>query len=81
MTITDRHRRAVLAAFFVTLLWSSSWVIMRIGMDDEDLPPLTFAGLRYAAAALVLGIVTAAGAAFAFRQAPDRSTSKEDPPS
>jgi drug/metabolite transporter (DMT)-like permease len=60
MTITDRHRRAVLAAFFVTLLWSSSWVIMRVGMDDEDLPPLTFAGLRYAAAALILGIVTVA---------------------
>ena len=35
-------------------------MIMRIGMDDEDLPPLTFAGLRYVAAALILGAVTAA---------------------
>ena len=47
----DARRRAVLAAFFVTVLWSSSWVIMRVGMADEDLPPLTFAGLRYVTAA------------------------------
>jgi dolichol kinase len=30
---------------------------------------------------IVLGVLTAAGAAFALRPAPDRSTSKEDPPS
>jgi drug/metabolite transporter (DMT)-like permease len=48
-----------LAAFFVTVLWSSSWIIMRFGMEDEDLPPLTFAGLRYVTAAVVLGVVTA----------------------
>jgi drug/metabolite transporter (DMT)-like permease len=54
------HRRAALAAFLVTVLWSSSWVIMRVGMDDEELPPLTFAGMRYIAAAVVLACVTAA---------------------
>jgi drug/metabolite transporter (DMT)-like permease len=54
------HRRAALAAFLVTVLWSSSWVIMRVGMDDEELPPLTFAGLRYTTAAIVLAGVTAA---------------------
>jgi drug/metabolite transporter (DMT)-like permease len=57
---TTAHRRAALAALFVTLLWSSSWVIMRVGMDDEDLPPLTFAGLRYAVATVVLGVITTA---------------------
>ena len=55
----DTRRRAVFAALFVTVLWSSSWVIIRVGMADEDLPPLTFAGLRYAVAAAVLGIVVA----------------------
>ncbi len=55
----EARRRAVLAALFVTMLWSSSWVIIRVGMVDEDLPPLTFAGLRYAIAALVLVAVTA----------------------
>ncbi|MGA9278199.1 DMT family transporter [Ilumatobacter sp.] len=48
------HLEAVLTALFVTLLWSSSWILIRIGLDDEDLAPLTFAGLRYSLAALVL---------------------------
>jgi drug/metabolite transporter (DMT)-like permease len=48
------HTRAVWTALFVTVLWSSSWVLIRIGLDDEDLPPITFAGLRYTVAALVL---------------------------
>ena len=71
MTNTDHHRRAVLAALLVTLLWSSSWVIMRVGMDDEELPPLTFAGLRYVTAAVVLGVVTAARPATRSRSALD----------
>lgn len=50
------HLRAVGAAVFVTMLWSSSWILIRVGLDDEDLAPLTFAGLRYTlAAALVAG--------------------------
>ena len=48
------HRRAVILAVIVTVLWSSSWVIIRFGLDDEGLNPITFAGLRYAAAALIL---------------------------
>jgi drug/metabolite transporter (DMT)-like permease len=36
----------------VTLLWSSSWVLIRIGL--EDIPALTFAGLRYSLAFLCL---------------------------
>jgi drug/metabolite transporter (DMT)-like permease len=38
---------AAVAAFAVTLLWSSSWVLIRIGLDQESLPPLFFAALRY----------------------------------
>jgi drug/metabolite transporter (DMT)-like permease len=39
-------------------LWASSWVIIRYGMDDEGLRPITFAGLRYTTAAIVLiGVV------------------------
>lgn len=48
----NTHVRAVLLAFFVTLLWSSSWVFIRIGL--ADIPALTFAGLRYSLAFLVL---------------------------
>lgn len=39
------HLGAVLQALFVTFLWSTSWVLIKIGL--EDIPPLTFAGLRY----------------------------------
>lgn len=44
--------RALLVALFVTLLWSSSWVLIKTGL--EEIPPLLFAGLRYALAFLVL---------------------------
>jgi len=39
------HLRAVLKALFVTFLWSTSWVLIKIGL--KDIPPITFAGLRY----------------------------------
>jgi len=37
--------RSILQALFVTFLWSTSWVLIKITLDD--IPPLTFAGLRY----------------------------------
>ncbi|MGD8586341.1 MAG: DMT family transporter [Chloroflexota bacterium] len=48
----SRHTSAVLLALFVTFLWSTSWVLIRIGL--EDIPALTFAGLRYTIAFLCL---------------------------
>jgi drug/metabolite transporter (DMT)-like permease len=48
------HRLAVWLALLVTVLWSSSWVLIRWGLDDEDLPPVMFAALRYGLAAIVL---------------------------
>lgn len=48
------HPGAVALALLVTLLWSSSWVLIRWGLDDEGLAPLSFAALRYALAALLL---------------------------
>ncbi len=47
------HNRAIALALFTTLLWSSSWVLIKIGLQSE-LPPLTFAGLRYSLAFLML---------------------------
>ncbi len=47
------HSRAVLQAIFVTFLWSTSWVLIKIGLQD-DIPPLTYAGLRYTLAFLCL---------------------------
>jgi drug/metabolite transporter (DMT)-like permease len=48
------HRLAVALALIVAFLWSTSWILIRWGLDGEDLPPLTFAGLRYGLAAAVL---------------------------
>ncbi len=49
---TLSNRSAVLQALLVTFLWSTSWVLIKWGL--EEIPPLTFAGLRYAIAACVL---------------------------
>jgi drug/metabolite transporter (DMT)-like permease len=46
------HRRAVLQAVFVTVLWSTSWVLIKFGL--EEIPAMTFAGLRYGLAFLIL---------------------------
>jgi drug/metabolite transporter (DMT)-like permease len=46
------HLRAVLQAFLVTFLWSTSWVLIKIGL--RDIPALSFAGLRYTLAFLCL---------------------------
>jgi drug/metabolite transporter (DMT)-like permease len=51
------HRTAVWLALLVTFLWSTSWVLIRWGLDDEGLRPLTFAALRYGLAAALLVIV------------------------
>ena len=43
---------ALLQAFFVTFLWSTSWVLIKRTLPE--IPPLTFAGLRYTLAFLCL---------------------------
>ncbi len=50
--LSKGHNTAVLQAFFVTFLWSTSWVIIKFAL--KDLPPLTFAGLRFVIAFLFL---------------------------
>lgn len=51
MTISPRTK-AILQALLVTLLWSSSWVLIK--QNIQSIPPLTFAGLRYTLAFLLL---------------------------
>ncbi len=50
--------KAILLALLVTVLWSSSWVLIKIGL--EDIPALLFAGLRYVWAFLVLLVIVLA---------------------
>jgi drug/metabolite transporter (DMT)-like permease len=51
MRLSPRYL-AILKALFVTLLWSSSWVLIKNSLNE--IPPLTFAGLRYTLAFLIL---------------------------
>jgi len=46
------HTVANIQALLVTFLWSTSWVLIKYGLDE--IPALTFAGLRYTAAFLIL---------------------------
>ncbi|MCB9443696.1 MAG: DMT family transporter [Ardenticatenaceae bacterium] len=46
------HAQAVWQALLVTFLWSTSWVLIKLGL--QDIPPVTFAGLRYFLAFLAL---------------------------
>lgn len=48
------HTQAVAQALFVTFLWATSWVLIKFGL--KDIPPLTFAGLRYTLAFICLAI-------------------------
>ncbi|MHA2153666.1 MAG: DMT family transporter [Candidatus Thorarchaeota archaeon] len=52
---TDTRRTKIIAivqALFVTTLWSSSFIIVKFGL--AEIPPITFAGLRYSIASLIL---------------------------
>lgn len=44
--------KAILLSLLVVVIWSSSWVLIKIGL--REIPALTFAGLRYFMAFLVL---------------------------
>lgn len=48
----SRHLKAVLLAVLVTFVWSTSWIFIKFGL--KEIPPLTFAGLRYFLAFLCL---------------------------
>jgi drug/metabolite transporter (DMT)-like permease len=52
MSRLSPHLRATLQALLVTFLWSTSWVLIKIGL--KDVPALPFAGLRYVLAWLCL---------------------------
>jgi len=45
--------RVILQAIFVTILWASSWVLIKLGLHN-NIPAIAFAGLRYSLAWLFL---------------------------
>jgi drug/metabolite transporter (DMT)-like permease len=66
------HLAAVLQALFVVFLWATSWVFIKIGL--QEISPLTFAGLRYFLAfACLLAVLLARGGREALRAVPHRA--------
>ncbi len=55
ITFSREYLKSVLQALFVTVLWSSSWVIIKFEL--EEIPPLYFAGFRYLVGAATLLLV------------------------
>lgn len=53
------HLAAIAQALLVTVLWASSWVLIKFGL--RDIPALTFAGLRYTLAFTILLAVSLSG--------------------
>jgi drug/metabolite transporter (DMT)-like permease len=49
---SQQKTKAILVALFVTVLWATSWVLIKIGL--RDFPPILFVGLRYCLASLCL---------------------------
>lgn len=49
---SHERRTAILVALSVTVLWSTSWVLIKVGL--REIPAVPFAGLRYGLATLVL---------------------------
>jgi drug/metabolite transporter (DMT)-like permease len=46
------HLKAILLALLVTFLWSTSFILIKWGLSE--IPPITYAGLRYTLAFLCL---------------------------
>jgi drug/metabolite transporter (DMT)-like permease len=55
VTHAANHRLAILVWLSLCGIWGSTWLGIKLGL--RDLPPLTFAGIRFALAAVLLGAV------------------------
>jgi drug/metabolite transporter (DMT)-like permease len=54
----SRRAKAPVAAWLLlSLIWSSTWLFIKLGL--EDLPPVTFAGIRFVVASVALGAFVA----------------------
>ena len=50
--LKSKHVRSIIEALLVTFLWSTSWVLIKKGL--HEIPALTFAGIRYGLAFVIL---------------------------
>jgi len=55
LAATHRAKLPVLVWLVLALIWGSTWLFIKLGL--EDLPPFTFAGIRFVIAVLILSAV------------------------
>src|SRR5437868_13669711 len=54
---THRSKLPIIVWLILSLIWGSTWLFIKLGL--EDLPPFTFAGIRFVIAALILLVIVA----------------------
>jgi drug/metabolite transporter (DMT)-like permease len=57
LAATHRSKMPVIVWLILSLIWGSTWLFIKLGL--EDLPPFTFAGIRFVIAAAILLILIA----------------------
>src|SRR5947208_3022965 len=57
LAATHRSQMPVIVWLILSLIWGSTWLFIKLGL--EDLPPFTFAGIRFVIAAAILLIIIA----------------------
>jgi len=57
LAATHRSKLPIIVWLILSLIWGSTWLFIKLGL--EDLPPFTFAGIRFVIAALILLIIVA----------------------
>lgn len=57
LAATHRSKLPIIVWLILSLIWGSTWLFIKLGL--EDLPPFTFAGIRFVIAALILLIIIA----------------------
>ena len=57
LAVKHRSKLPIIIWLVLALIWGSTWLFIKLGL--EDLPPFTFAGIRFVIAAIILLIVIA----------------------
>ncbi len=55
LAATHRSRLPILVWLTLAMIWGSTWLFIKLGL--EDLPPFTFAGIRFVIAAIILLVI------------------------
>jgi drug/metabolite transporter (DMT)-like permease len=55
LAATHRSKLPIIVWLILAMIWGSTWLFIKLGL--EDLPPFTFAGIRFVIAAIILLII------------------------